>query len=148
MRRRGGLRMLIGLSLVATHFLAIAYILMLTLRYLRFDDALDLVLILAPLFSMFTLAVVRHAVTTQEAAEDETRLSAMFCIISIGITFFFIFAIFALITALPLKLITSVDGLKKGVGVCEVLIATYMGLIVETLFGRSSPAPRVGRGNG
>lgn len=139
-RTRQGLRTLIGLGLVATHFVAIGYILLLTRKYLEFGQALDLILILAPLFSMFTLAVIRHAVATQESEDDMTVLSPMFCLLSYFVTAAFIIAIIGLITALPLKLITSVDELKKAVGICEALIATYTGLIVETLFGRSGSA--------
>lgn len=128
------LKSIIGISMVCSHFGAMLFVLVLGTNYFTFDQALDVILILAPLFGAFTLAIVSDFIRNREKKAKGPSVNAPFVFITLFLPSVYVIAVFGLIAAWPLEWITSIDQLKRGVAVCETVVGASLGLVIGSLF--------------
>ena len=132
--RLNTLKTIVGIFMICAHFGAMMYVLALGAQYFRFDQALDIILILAPLFSAFTLAIVADFVKHRSQRAAGPRVNGAFVFVTVFFPIIYTIAIFGLITAWPLGWIAKIEQLRRGVAACETLIGAALGIAMGALF--------------
>ena len=128
------LKTIVGIFMICAHFGAMLYVLALGAQYFTFDQALDIVLILAPLFSAFTLAIVTDFVKNRSQRAVGPRVNGAFVFVTLFFPIIYTIAIFGLITAWPMGWIGKIEQLRRGVAACETLIGAALGIAMGALF--------------
>jgi hypothetical protein len=129
------LKTLIGIFFICAHFGAILYVLLLGVQYFTFDQELDVILLLAPLFSAFTLGIVTDFVKHRQSRARGPRVNGAFVFVSLFFPLVYTIAIFGLVYAYgPLGWIGKFDELRRGVAGCETIIGAALGIVMGTLF--------------
>jgi hypothetical protein len=132
--RLNKLKTIVGIFMICAHFGAMMYVLALGAQYFSFDQALDIVLILAPLFSAFTLAIVTDFVKHRSQRAAGPRVNSAFVFVTLFFPIIYTVAIFGLITAWPMGWIAKIEQLRRGVAACETLIGAALGIAMGALF--------------
>ena len=91
-------------------------------------------LILAPLFSAFTLAIVTDFVKNRSRRDAGPRVNGAFVFVTLFFPIIYTIAIFGLITAWPIGWIGKIEQLRRGVAACETLIGAALGIAMGALF--------------
>ncbi|SFJ86320.1 hypothetical protein SAMN04488498_1019 [Mesorhizobium albiziae] len=144
--RLGRLKDIIGFSLVGLHLLAIGLCFWLLKPRLTPEDFHLTVLILTPITAIFALAYVREVArvmlvgTTDEI--DQKLVATRFSTLSIMFTLAFSLAVLYTIWDYARGNAQSADDLKISLSTIETALGAFLGLIVETLFGKVSPLPQ------
>jgi hypothetical protein len=132
--RFNNLKTLVGILLVCAHFGAMFYVLLLGVQYFTFDQALDIILLLARLFSAFTLAIVTDFVQHRHSRARGPLVNGAFVFVALFFPLLYTVAIFGLISAWPFGWIAKMDQLRRGVAACETLIGAALGIVMGALF--------------
>ncbi len=128
------LKSIVGSFMVVAHFSAMALVLFLGKDYLTYDQCLDIILILAPLFSAFTLAVVSDFIRHRHVIAKGKKVNKRFIFIALFIPLIYTISLFTLILAWPFEWINDITRFRRSISVCETVIGGAVGLIMGTLF--------------
>jgi hypothetical protein len=128
----------VGLIMIPSHLAAILYcIIALSPRY---GDTLELILILSPVFSLYTLIIFRdfakEAIQPAGAVTNANpeHVTTIFSALSISIVVVFCGSIFVVMFLYVNQVIETEPLLRKWLSGIEVLLGAYLGVIMETLF--------------
>jgi hypothetical protein len=127
----------IAMLWVASHLALICYALLLPmLGPVLWDQAIELALLIIPLFAGFTSAVVTHVMTPVSERARLPRLdrAAVFVSYLFPAAFLILTAIFITIYVRDLADL-SFETLKKVIGILESGVGVYVGVIFARLFG-------------
>lgn len=120
--------------MIFSHFGATAFVLALAAKYFTFDQALDIISILAPLFSVFTLAVVSDFVKHRTQHAPGPHVNSAFVFVTLFFPVIYTIVVLGLIFAWPMGWIAKIDQLRRGVAACETLIGGGLGIVMGALF--------------
>jgi hypothetical protein len=140
--RLNKLKISVGIFMICSHFGAMLLVICLAARYFTFDQALDIVLILAPLFSAFTLGIVSDFVRNRTSHATGPLVNRPFVFVTLFFPFIYTVAVFGLIIAWPMGWIAKIEQLRRGVAACETLIGAGLGIVMGTLFEIPKIPPR------
>ena len=122
------------LGVTTAHFGATLYVLLLGRDYFTFDQVLDILLLLAPLFSAFTLGIVTDFVKHRESRARGPRVNGAFVFIALFFPLLYSIGIFGLISAYPLIVMTKFDQIRRGLAARETLLGAALGIVMGALF--------------
>jgi len=131
---RSALQSIVGLYLIFAHVTVIIAIFWLSRSHLSFDDALDVVFIVGPVFAAHTTVVVREFVRTASVRQRRQRTTATFAVISFLFPIAFSVGAAFLLFGYADGTVDTPKSLKRGFGALEVAFGTYLGIIVDHLF--------------
>jgi hypothetical protein len=120
--------------MICGHFGAILLVVVLAAQYFTFDQALDIILLIAPLFSAFTLGVVSDFAKNRTKYATGPRVNGAFVFVAFLFPIIYTVAVFGIILAWPVGWIAKIEQLRRGVGACETLIGAGLGVVMGTLF--------------
>jgi hypothetical protein len=133
--KRDTVRMIVGLSVIATHI--IAFLAILFQEYIDTSDRLDVAMLLVPVSAAYVTAIVRSAIATQEVNDEVKRTVNANYVSVIGlITFAFCGALLVLVFGYPKIGGQTLPELRQWLVIIEVGFGGAFGLIAEDLFGR------------
>jgi len=144
--RLGTVKNVVGLALVGLHFLAMILCWYWLESRLSTQDFRITILILSPVTSVYALAYVREVIRTMYAdtpdPADDRLVTQRFSYLSIF--FSFIFSAGVIYTIYQYKQGTALapDDLKDRLALIETALGVFLGLVVETLFGKLPPSER------
>lgn len=120
--------------MILAHFGAMLLVVLLAKSHFTFDQCVDLVFILAPLFSAFTLAVIADFVKRRHSTAKGKRVNGAFLFITLFFPLVYALAVFGFISAWPLGWIDRIDQLKRSLAATETLLSASLGLVFGALF--------------
>lgn len=142
--RLGRLKDCVGFTLVGLHLLAIA----LSFFWLRgrlSPQSFQLtILIITPVTALYALAYLREVARTMfagtEDAADRRMVTLRFAVLSILFTMSFSLGVIYTLHSFAFgDAPQDADGLKLSLSIIETALGAFIGLVVETLFGKVSP---------
>lgn len=128
------IRAIFGIGLICAHFAAILYTFWLSRDRLETKEALEIALIMTPIFTVHTLAALNYFVRQAEVSGDTARVSVEFVVVSFLIPSGFVVFIFGSLYMYSLGSIATPDLLKELIGATETLFGAYLGVLSERLF--------------
>jgi len=140
----GIVKNIVGANLVGLHVLAIGLCFYWLDAKLSAQDFRIVVLILCPVTAVYAMAYCREAARSMfvdvQDPDDRRLVTRRFAILAIFLTFVFSAGIIYTIHQYSLGKSLSPDDLKDRLGIMETALGGFLGLIVETLFGKAPPA--------
>jgi hypothetical protein len=130
------LRMIVGFSIITSHIVFFAMILIAT-ENLTSSERVELSLIISPIFAVYVTAIVRRF-TQSDANYDTTESHIALRILSIGTSTLFSLVIPITIYLFLIGNITSFSALKSTLGIVETALGIYTGAVIDRLFWRNS----------
>jgi hypothetical protein len=124
--------MIVGFSIIASHLLSFAIILLGTTNFTT-NERVELSLLISPVFAVYVAAIVRQFLR-EEATYDRSPTHPALRILSIGTSTIFGAIIPALILSFTVGKIESFAGLKATVGIVETALGLYTGAVIDRLF--------------
>lgn len=141
----GTVKNLVGFNLLGLHCVAIFLCFYWLDERLSPQDFRIVILILCPVTAVYAMAFVRELVRNMFVdnpdAQNYRKITNSFSLTAVAITMFFSFAIIYNIFEFQKGGNMSSDDLKDRLGIIETVLGGFLGLIVETLFGKSNIAP-------
>jgi hypothetical protein len=131
---RDTLKTAIGVYLILAHFGAICLVLSFSGRYLEFADAVEMALIMTPVFSLYSVAIIKDFIANQSHHQAIARVNFNFVFISFFLPVIFTSAIYAVLFCWRAGVIASLADFRKAISACEVLFGVYMGFVIDNLF--------------
>jgi hypothetical protein len=126
---------IVGAFLLIGHSFILFYIFYLIKDVFFINQALDLALIISPLFSAYLTLIVKFFLKPLNKKVIQL-VGFNYTFVSFFYPFIFLVSIFLSIHLYKSQAIESFDNLKKIIGAIEVSFGIYLGIIIERLFPR------------
>lgn len=127
-------KLVIGLIIVVTWLGALSMtILLAVIDLMPFDVALETILIVSPVFSVYATLVVRDAVMNRHVLYSEEKLSLQFVVLTAVFTLFFSLATIGVLF-IYYKGQLSKDELRRGLAALETCLGFCLGWMIGALF--------------
>jgi len=128
------LKTTVGIYLVVVHFAAILGVFYLGFTVLELEDALDVIFIMAPIFSVHSTLIVKDFIKNQTRRRKGPRVNRSFMFVSFFLPIVFTIALGIIIFGFANNLITTPALLKRCFAVLETVFGLYLGFVTENLF--------------
>jgi hypothetical protein len=140
----GRLKDIVGFSLVGLHLIAIGLCFFWLQDRMSAQDFQLTILILTPVTALYALAylreVARNMIVGTGAAEDAQLVTGRFAFLAVVFILAFSSAVIFTIYDFAQGNAQSADDLKISLSTTETALGAFLGLIIETLFGKTTPA--------
>jgi len=139
------LRMIVGFTIIISHLVTFAMIMLFGGRQMTLNERIDVTLLISPIFAVYVTAIVRHFMSNLMSSFDIRTVHPSAAALSVGTAIVFSVAVPATVVLFLSGVIDTVAALKSTTGVLETVLGLYTGAVIDTLFGRSenkSPARR------
>lgn len=139
------LRMIVGFTIIISHLVTFAMIMLFGGRQMTLNERIDVTLLISPIFAVYVTAIVRHFTSNLMSSFDIRTVHPSAAALSVGTAIVFSVAVPATVVLFLSGVIDTVAALKSTTGVLETVLGLYTGAVIDTLFGRSenkSPARR------
>jgi hypothetical protein len=137
----------LGLFLIASHLLIVALLLGTFIAGgLSFRDMTTAVALVTPMFTAYTVVVIKYFVDNRTTARDRSaQLSGAFVAISFGVPAIFVTLVAASILLFAANVgFSSFEQLKSVLAILEGAYGLYLGKLVDALFPHSPAAAAQG----
>jgi hypothetical protein len=132
--KRDTLKSTVGLFLILAHFGAICLPFILAYWSFRLEEAGKIALVLAPVFSLYTVAIVKDIIKNQSARSSNKIVNLNFVFISFFFPVLFSIALYGIIIAYALSWIDDFDEMRNALSGVEIIFGVYLGFILDNLF--------------
>jgi hypothetical protein len=131
---RGTVKNCVGAFLLLTQAFCIGGVVVLMGDYLQVSDGLDVLFIVAPIFSAYSMAVVREFLRGTSDAADARVAPFGFVFVSFLFPVLFACALAAVLWGFRIGVIESIDTLKRAFAAVETVFGVYVGAVTHALF--------------
>ena len=128
------LRMIVGFTIILSHLLSFAMILL--GADLVTAERLELSLLIGPIFSVYVTSIVRRFVTLERF--DRTPVHPALTTLGIGAAVIFSIAVPVSVWSFEAGRIEDFESLKTTIGIIETALGIYTGALIDRLFGNGS----------
>lgn len=131
----------VGLFLVISHFAILVLVIASPLYGLHAEQALELAMIIAPLFAAFSTVIIKHFIRNKAKTTDESpELSVPFVMLSFFLPLVFVIVIIGIFLGFALDIVAmTFTQTKTVIGSLEILFGVYVGMITDSLFQTDLP---------
>ena len=129
------LRMIVGFTIIVSHLVTFALIMLFGGRHMTLNERIDVALLISPIFAVYVTAIVRHFMSNLMSAFDIRTVHPSAAALSVGTAIIFSVAIPATVALFLAGVIDTVAALKSTTGVLETVLGLYTGAVIDTLFG-------------
>ena len=125
------LRMIVGFSIISSHL--VTFIIILFALALTVSEKQELSLLIAPIFTVYVVGIVKKFVDGKPW--DETLAHPSFIILALGAGILFSIAAPLIVGMFKSGSIPNFPDLKTYLGLVEGVLGLYTGMVVDKLFG-------------
>lgn len=137
MMNRNRVRLVVGPAIILTHICALWGVIVWQSEYIPSSaERLDLAMLLIPVSAGYVVAVVRSAIETKSAANDNTSVNPNYMAVVFLVTLAFCAALLFSVFKYPSIVGPTIVEFRRWLVVLEIGFGTGFGLIAEDLFGR------------
>jgi len=147
--KKSALKNVVGVLILLTQASCIGGIVLLMQDYLKPADGMDLLFVIAPIFSAYSMAVVRDFLMASKARADRRVVPFGYIFVSLLFPLLFATSLGAVLWGFKIGVLQEIDTLKRGVAIIETLFGVYLGAVTHELFGTvgggntSTPSPEL-----
>jgi hypothetical protein len=135
------LRTGVGIFFIIVHFAALLYVVLVVRNSLSTSETLEVVLLLSPLFSVYTTAIVKKFLADPHSRTRGRVASGRYIFVVLFFPGVFAFAIFAILYQYKAGPIATVADLRQYLAACETVAGCYLGLVMGNMFDAPQTSP-------
>jgi hypothetical protein len=134
---RNQIKSIVGWIIVLGHFLVGFVVLIGKDAVLDADQKISVLLVLAPVFSIYFVSVVRGFIASAEDMTSGPIVNLNFAAIALLLPLAQFFAVLYLTISYPSSIVPNIDDLQKWLSALEVFLGGTVGLVVDNLFPKT-----------